>query len=382
MPTERSEEARPIGVSAERTRSRRRGPIRSYVVALKPNTGKAEEARYAIWWATRFCLDYVHRLHHLPANIAVSTAGRGELDHGALKRAKDMLRAGRAAERATGERFEKPQTVAVCADALLSQRPGTTFPLWVKVSCGPHLPAVPHRALSRALRAGGTLVEHCELRHGKTGGLVARIFVEHPRVEPTPSRDYIGADVGVNVGVTTSDGRHSHSLRPLLVRARVKRAAQQRQHHHRSSTRTAVKQLLDREARRLVMFTKRGNKGIAIESLKTLGQLKPSGIIGGWARRHFGERVLQIGELNGVAVTQVHPAYTSQTCVTCDHMDPKNRRGESFRCTFCGVALHADVVGARNIARKARGAFPWDAQGSRKNTVALSGSPSSVGVNS
>ena len=50
-------------------------------------------------------------------------------------------------------------------------------------------------------------------------------------------------------------------------------------------------------------------------------------------------------------VEKVSPAFTSQRCSACGHVDPKSRESQaSFRCTACGFACNADVNAARNIA--------------------------------
>jgi len=59
-------------------------------------------------------------------------------------------------------------------------------------------------------------------------------------------------------------------------------------------------------------------------------------------------------------VEKVPPAYTSQRCSACGHVDRKSRESQAdFRCTACGFACNADVNAARNIAAghavKARG---------------------------
>jgi transposase len=59
-------------------------------------------------------------------------------------------------------------------------------------------------------------------------------------------------------------------------------------------------------------------------------------------------------------VEKVPPAYTSQCCSACGHVDAKSRESQAdFRCTACGFACNADVNAARNIAAghavKARG---------------------------
>jgi putative transposase len=51
----------------------------------------------------------------------------------------------------------------------------------------------------------------------------------------------------------------------------------------------------------------------------------------------------------------VDPAYTSQTCHECGHVDKANRTSQStFTCVACGHTDHADVNAARNILARAR----------------------------
>ncbi|WP_342775828.1 transposase [Nonomuraea mesophila] len=57
-------------------------------------------------------------------------------------------------------------------------------------------------------------------------------------------------------------------------------------------------------------------------------------------------------------VIHVDPSYTSQQCSACGHVDRNNRPDqETFSCTSCGFAEHADVNAARNIA--SRGETGW-----------------------
>ena len=55
-------------------------------------------------------------------------------------------------------------------------------------------------------------------------------------------------------------------------------------------------------------------------------------------------------------VRKVNPAYTSQTCRQCGHVDKKNRNGTEFKCTECGHADDADVNAALNILAFGNGA--------------------------
>ncbi len=56
----------------------------------------------------------------------------------------------------------------------------------------------------------------------------------------------------------------------------------------------------------------------------------------------------------GAQLTAVNPAYTSQTCHRCGHVDAKSRRTRDlFTCTSCGHSTHADIGAAVNIKRRA-----------------------------
>jgi transposase len=50
-------------------------------------------------------------------------------------------------------------------------------------------------------------------------------------------------------------------------------------------------------------------------------------------------------------VEKVSPAFTSQRCSACGHVDAKSRESQArFACTSCGFACNADVNAAQNIA--------------------------------
>jgi putative transposase len=52
----------------------------------------------------------------------------------------------------------------------------------------------------------------------------------------------------------------------------------------------------------------------------------------------------------GGEILSVNPAYTSQRCSCCGHVDKDNRRTQSsFACLACGHAENADVNAAKNI---------------------------------
>ena len=82
------------------------------------------------------------------------------------------------------------------------------------------------------------------------------------------------------------------------------------------------------------------------------------GILGsGW-----GLLVRRLADKAPGRVEKVSPAFTSQRCSACGHVDPNSRESQArFVCTACGFAGHADVNAAINIAAghavAARGGF-------------------------
>jgi len=332
--------------------------IRSYTLKIEANPGKAEQARYAAHWYRFYTLDYCQKYFDqgpVAKRTAESTASLGWIANQAQQRARGIINAGFAAEKATGDPFHCPTDFPLLCDATIQPAKGTTYTYWIKPPTCKAMPTQTHRALKNALRRGATLRPTCEVRQGKKGGLVARVFVEFPQVKPVLSADVLACDVGVNIGVARSDGYKSKSLRPVMNAARERNRARQKQRHQKRSDKTAVKQLLDREARKAVTLAAKTGKVLVIEACKPLSNLKPSGSIGGWPRQHFGARVRQIAEEYGVVfVWEQWPAYSSMTCPTCGHCEKMNRRGEVFHCVSCGFDGHSDTVASWNLARWAR----------------------------
>jgi len=258
------------------SRRKSKKTLRAYELALYPNPGKAEETRYAMWWYQHLTLEYVQALYEQPPGFFLSTASKGKLANQAQKRARDMLRAGRAAEKQTGLPFGCPQSAPFMCEGIIQEAKGTVFAYWVKIPLGPWLPAKTHKALKKALRKGGRLRRMCEVRQGKKGGLVVRCFVEFAKSEAQDTGRYLGCDVGVNAGVARSDGYVGQSLGPVMAEAQRKRSERQRQGHRKTSVRSAVKQVLNREARRVVTLAKLGGKTLVLESPKALKNLNSS----------------------------------------------------------------------------------------------------------
>ena len=106
-------------------------------------------------------------------------------------------------------------------------------------------------------------------------------------------------------------------------------------------------------------------RGIALEDLGGIRERarlrKPQRVtLNSWSFAQLGSFIAYKGALAGVPVVYVDPAYTSQGCAECGHINKKNRVSQAmFTCRGCGVVAHADRNASRNIA--VRGRVAWDA---------------------
>jgi transposase len=65
----------------------------------------------------------------------------------------------------------------------------------------------------------------------------------------------------------------------------------------------------------------------------------------------WGLLVRRLNEKAASRVEKINPAFSSQCCSACGHVDGKSRESQArFTCTACGFACNADVNAARNIA--------------------------------
>lgn len=78
----------------------------------------------------------------------------------------------------------------------------------------------------------------------------------------------------------------------------------------------------------------------------------PNMILSKWSYYELQNMIEYKAEREGISVKYVDPAYTSQTCSKCGHVDKENRTSqEKFKCIECGFELNADHNAAINIAR-------------------------------
>ncbi|MEV4099792.1 transposase [Nonomuraea sp. NPDC049649] len=185
---------------------------------------------------------------------------------------------------------------------------------------------------------------------------------------------FVGVDLGIaNIATTSTGTRHSGKALNA-VRRRNRELRRRLQAKQTRSANRLLKRRRRKEARfaanvnhiiakSIVTEAERTGRGIALEDLQGIRERvrlrKPQRVtLHSWSFHQLGAFVGYKAARSGVAVIAVDPSYTSQQCSHCGHVDKNNRTSqETFACTSCGFAEHADVNAARNIAL--RGATGW-----------------------
>lgn len=93
---------------------------------------------------------------------------------------------------------------------------------------------------------------------------------------------------------------------------------------------------------RIVQKARQTNRIIAIEGF-SLQDTED------WGWKGFTELLGRKAKRVGVRIVRAYPEYTSQKCPNCGRYDEANRRRTKFRCIWCGLEGHADVIAAINI---------------------------------
>jgi transposase len=216
-------------------------------------------------------------------------------------------------------------------------------------------------------------------------------FAAIPDPVPGPGNgEVVGIDRGVAVSAALSTGELLHVSgltvreRKRLRRLERKLARARRGSERREGVRLAIARLKARETDRRKDWAEKASTDIArrfdtirVEDLLTKNMTRSakgsagnpgrnvrqkSGLNREILRSGWGLLVRRLEEKAASRVEKIKPAFTSQRCSACGHVDAKSRESQArFVCTACGFACNADVNAARNIAAghavAARGGF-------------------------
>ena len=172
-------------------------------------------------------------------------------------------------------------------------------------------------------------------------------------------KGFLGVDLGIVNIATLSDGTNFSGKHLNHVRNRNLRLRRKLQKKGTRSARRLLAKRSGREARfvkytnhciskKIVTEAKRTGYGVALEDLEGIRNRvrlrKPQRVaLNSWGFCQLGSFVQYKAIRAGVLVVYVDPAYTSQQCSGCGHIDKKNRPNQAtFLCTSCGLSLSAD----------------------------------------
>jgi IS605 OrfB family transposase len=195
-----------------------------------------------------------------------------------------------------------------------------------------------------------------------------------PEAEPYEPNGFVGVDLGiVNIATTSTGyqasgrGLNRYRKRQLVLRAKLQRkctkSAKRRLKERSRREQRHVKNTNHVIAKTIVTEAERTSAGISLEELKGIRQRvrlrKPQRVaLHSWAFAQLGEFIVYKARRAGVPLVDVDPAYTSQMCCECEHIDRRNRVDQDlFICRSCGVVAHADRNASHNIA--SRGVAVW-----------------------
>ncbi|MGO8947988.1 MAG: RNA-guided endonuclease InsQ/TnpB family protein [Ktedonobacterales bacterium] len=247
--------------------------------------------------------------------------------------------------------------------------------------------AVPYRGYNRhvaLLQDGATLgaarlwYDQCRKHYY----LLVSLIMQTPDPTPAELRQTLGVDVGQRyLASVASTQNQSQFYCGKEIRARADHYARVQKRLQRKGTRSATRRriAISGRERRLKLNT---NHCISARILHT----HPQALIGvedltgirdrtkrkrgkkastkqrranrhaaKWAFAELQSILAYKAALAGSVCIKVDPDYTSQTCPNCGYTSKGNRpkQGLLFVCRQCSYRLHADLVGARNIALRA-----------------------------
>ena len=232
-----------------------------------------------------------------------------------------------------------------------------SFDFWIKLtSLGQGLklvvPAKKHRHFNQLVADGWKLKASTRLGI-KGDDLILDVYFEKEAPKIKTEGKAVGIDIGYKKLMATSEGQtFGHDFEKLAIKiARKKQGSKGFQ-----------KALTERDnyVNKTVKELPLGQINILVlEALKNLKKGKRfrkqfQARFQRWTYPLLIKRLKLISERQGVLVTEVNPAYTSQTCSRCGCKDKNSRKGEVFACTSCGYESDADINASVNILKRFR----------------------------
>lgn len=224
---------------------------------------------------------------------------------------------------------------------------------WIKITSFPSgsflIPFTPTQHMQKLVTRGFVMKTNA-IRVNSDGSL-GIYFVKESMIKPTGNA--LGVDMGRNKIVSCSNGRtettHTTGRTTKEILNRIARRRQNSVSHKRA--RSELKNQINYSTKHDIPYQQ--ISVLAIEDLTTIKWGNKWGRKNQfWRVAHAQHQIELHCEENGVRITRVAAAYTSQTCSVCGHKERGNRSGERFSCLCCGAEMDADINAAINVRNR------------------------------
>lgn len=214
------------------------------------------------------------------------------------------------------------------------------------------LPSKKHAHFNCFLQDGWTLKKAIRIRVNDKG-FWADVYFQKHAPSPKKTGTVKGVDIGYKKLLVDSDGNHygeqfAHYAEKIVQKRQGSKGFRRALRARTQFVNKTVKDLPLQDVNRVVIenlnAVKHQSKGKIRKTFNTKLQR--------WTYPLVLERLTNRCEREGILMTFINPAYTSQTCSACGIRDKLSRKGERFRCRSCGFEIDADWNGARNILQK------------------------------
>lgn len=183
----------------------------------------------------------------------------------------------------------------------------------------------------------------------------------------------VGIDRGINFIVATYDNKHKSGFvsgkQVKQKRANYSKLRKELQMRQTPSSRRRLKAIGSRENRWMQDINHQVSKALVqnnpkhtlfvLEDLSGVRnstekvRLKDRYVSVSWSFYDLEQKLIYKSKQNQSTVIKVNPAYTSQTCPCCGHIEKTNRNKKLhlFTCKNCGYKSNDDRIGAMNLYR-------------------------------
>lgn len=257
-------------------------------------------------------------------------------------------------------------------------RMGGTFYYWARVSTLTQrnpmwLPLDIHSDLEQHLDPEDpeTLANQLQVRINEDDTVTIHLMTTQPQTPERESGLTIGLDWGMKCLFATSEGRlyglalyewlrkRDEELARLTKELGHAHVSYKKSKRYRNLNRRIREHVTNETNRVLNLIADQRVRELVVEDLdfrhgglsKQLNRLVTRA-----GRAAVRYKLQRLHETQGITITRINPAYTSQECPRCGYTSPDNRPDQAhFQCKCCRFTCNADIVAANNIkARRSR----------------------------